>query len=96
MFDDAFEWDEAKAEGNLRKHGVGFEAARIVFQDAFAIERNDTRRDYGEERFVITGMVKGRPLTVVYTERGDYIRIISARRSSGQEQHDYHQNQTEA
>jgi len=96
MADDAFEWDEAKAEGNLHKHGVGFETARIVFQDAFAIERHDTRHDYGEARFVTTGMVNGRLLTVVYVERGDSIRIISARRSNERERHDYYQNQTQA
>ncbi len=96
MTDGGFEWDVAKAEGNLHKHQVAFEAARVVFQDAFAIERNDTRRDYGEARFVITGMANGQLLTVVYTERGDYIRIISARRSNGREQHDYYQNQTGA
>ena len=43
-----FEWDQAKAESNLRKHGISFSAATGVFDDAWAIERPDARNDYGE------------------------------------------------
>jgi hypothetical protein len=52
MHDDAFEWDDAKAEGNYRKHGVDFETATEAFADPFAIERVESfaARD-GEERF---------------------------------------------
>jgi len=45
---DEFEWDRAKAESNLRKHGVAFEAACGVFDDPFALDRIDTRMNYGE------------------------------------------------
>ena len=85
-----FEWNEAKARANLRSHGVSFELARTVFRDPFAIERLDDRKDYGEPRFVIIGMAEGRVLlSVAYTERGEKIRIISARRATHYEQDDY-------
>jgi uncharacterized DUF497 family protein len=85
-----FEWHEAKAEANLRAHGVSFEFATKVFRDAFAIERLDEREDYGEERFVIVGMAEEDVLLfVAFTERADRIRIISARRATQDEQDDY-------
>ena len=51
---EAFEWDEVKAAANYAKHGVSFEAATKAFKDAFAIERLDDRRDYGEDRYILT------------------------------------------
>jgi uncharacterized DUF497 family protein len=85
-----FEWHESKAAANLRDHGVSFELAKTVFRDPFAIERLDDREDYGEERFVIVGMVQGSVvLYVAYTEREGRIRIISARRATQNEQDDY-------
>jgi uncharacterized DUF497 family protein len=85
-----FEWHEAKAEANLRNHGVSFELACTVFQDPFAIERVDDREDYGEVRFVIIGMAEGKVVPfVAYTEREERIRIISARRALQNEQDDY-------
>lgn len=94
MNNDAFEWDEAKAAKNYAKHGVTFEAARDVFKDPFAIEQIDDRKDYGEERFIIIGMVSARVLTVVYTMRGESIRIISARGAEPYEQRQYHEQNT--
>lgn len=76
MLQAGFEWDDAKAAANYAKHGVTFEDASRVFRDPFAIERVDERRDYGEERFVIIGMVEERLLFVAFTQRGDRIRII--------------------
>jgi uncharacterized DUF497 family protein len=90
-----FEWDAGKAQANLRKHGIAFEAARLVFKDGFAVEWLDAELPYGEARFVITGMVAGRPLRVVYTERNGRIRIISARKATRHEQREYYQSQTE-
>jgi uncharacterized DUF497 family protein len=85
-----FEWHDAKAEANLQAHGVGFDLAKTVFKDPFAIERLDDREDYGEERFVIIGTAEGNVvLFVAYTERRDRIRIISARRATQNEQDDY-------
>ena len=69
MDEDEFEWDAVKAESNLVKHGVSFEAARCVFDDVFACERCDSDSAPGEIRYVITGMVNDVILTVVYTER---------------------------
>jgi hypothetical protein len=87
-----FEWHDAKAEANLQAHGVGFDLAKAVFKDPFAVERLDDREDYGEERFVIIGMAEGNVvLFVAYTEREDRIRIISARRATLNEQNDYFQ-----
>lgn len=85
-----FEWHPAKAAANLKRHGIHFEAATAVFHDAFAVERLDDREDYGEQRFVLVGMADGQVLlTVVYTEREEGIRIISARRATQDEQDDY-------
>lgn len=91
----AFEWDAGKAESNLRVHGVSFELAKAVFADPFAVELLDDREDYGEERFVIIGMTKPQVLlTVVYTERAERIRMISARRATRDEQDEYFRENT--
>ena len=87
-----FEWNKSKAKANFDKHGVSFELAQDVFNDPFAIEVLDDRRDYGEARFVIIGMVEGRILCVVYAERKDAIRIISARRAAKHEQEIYNED----
>lgn len=76
-----FEWDPAKAATNRRLHGVSFEQASKVFTDQNPIEWADAREDYGEDRSVRLGQADGRMLVVVYTEREDRIRIISARRA---------------
>ena len=83
------EWNETKAKRNYAKHGVRFELAKEVFNDPFAVEVQDDRQDYGEERFVILGMVEGRLFYVAYTERADAIRLISARRATKNEQETY-------
>jgi len=64
-----FEWDEGKAIENFRKHAVTFEMARDVFKDPFAVDRLDDREEYGEDRYIVIGMVEGRLLFVVYTVR---------------------------
>ena len=93
MNEDEFEWDAAKSEINLLKHGVTFEAAWRVFADVFAYERCDPDSDPGEIRYVITGVVNEVILTVVYTERGNRIRIISARKATAHEQREYYRSQ---
>ena len=76
----AFEWDSRKAESNFRKHGVRFAEALPVFDDDYALTIADAASEPGEERFVSIGAgLKGRILVVVYTYRGEKIRIISAR-----------------
>ncbi|CDX46803.1 conserved hypothetical protein [Mesorhizobium plurifarium] len=78
-----FEWDDDKAKSNLAKHGVAFADARRLF--------DDRSMDYEEERFIGIGIVNGLVLTVVYTERGDRIRLISARKATRHEQKAYDQ-----
>lgn len=81
-----FEWDEAKRASNLAKHRVDFMAVRAVFAGRI-VYRVDTRRDYGEPRFIGIGSVNGVVLTFVWTMRGggDAVRLISARRANGEE-----------
>ncbi len=75
-----FEWDEAKARANLRKHGVSFTDAVTVFLDPRAIDAPDL--EYAD-RFVVIGRATStRVLFVVYAERLDRVRLISARKAS--------------
>lgn len=94
MDTDEFEWDAAKAESNLVKHGVSFEGALGVFDDVFAYELFDFDSARGEIRYVVTGSVNGVVLRVVHTERGDRIRIISARKATTNEEKEYYRSQT--
>ena len=92
MENDDFVWDDAKAEANLRKHKISFRAASRVFNDPFVLIEQDLSEDCGEDRFPATGRVEGVLITVVYTERGDCLRIISARKASNHEQRAYDQS----
>ena len=75
-----FEWDSAKAAENLAKHGVSFEEAATVFRDTLSRTGQDPDHSVGEERFVTFGLsTRGRLLVAGHAERGDTIRIISAR-----------------
>jgi uncharacterized DUF497 family protein len=85
----AFEWDEAKALANLAKHGVPFDYAAAVFLDPDGIDFDASRPEDGEARRKRVGRIEGRLFTVVYTERGDLIRLISARRANAQEERSY-------
>lgn len=90
-----FEWDDTKAAENVRRHGVAFAQAALAFRDPFSVEWIDLRGAYGEERIILLGMTSNQVLTVIYTERGERIRIISARRANKNEQDDYYrQNAT--
>jgi uncharacterized DUF497 family protein len=84
-----FEWDEAKRQANLIKHGVDFVDALEVFSDARRVERIDVRREYGEERRQCVGLVRGQLLLVVYNPRGAVRRLISARKASSNERKAY-------
>ena len=85
-----FEWDERKDAGNLRKHGVGFEEAATVFGDVLSLTISDPDHSEGEDRFISLGMShRGRLLVVIHTERGDRIRIISARLAAANERKQY-------
>ncbi len=88
------EWDDAKAHSNLGKHGISFVAARRVFDDAFALGRDDVNATGDEARYVLIGMVNGVLLAIVYTERGERTRIISARKATKHEHREYYRSQT--
>ena len=75
-----FEWDSDKAAVNLDKHGVAFQEASTVFGDDLTMTAADPAHSKGEHRFVTFGMsCEKRIVAVAHTERGDKIRIISAR-----------------
>jgi len=86
----AYEWDEAKREANLVKHGVDFMDALEVFADPLRVERVNRRREYAEERREVVGMVRDQMLFVMYTLRGEVRRLISARRASRNERRAYY------
>lgn len=86
MIDDIFEWDNAKATSNFSKHGVSFEEARTVFEDAFALTVADMDHSDMEDRFATIGLsLISRVLLVIHAERGERIRIISARKATPSE-----------
>lgn len=85
-----FEWDPPKARSNFAKHGVGFEEASTVFGDPLSLTIPDPEHSRMEERFVTMGIAfTGKLLVVVHTDRGDNIRIISARRANRRERKSY-------
>jgi hypothetical protein len=87
---DEFEFDPAKAKANFRRHGIAFSDAEQALRDpnALTIEDPDTE---GEQRFVTLGVdALGRVLVVILTQRGDHVRIISARKAGRSEAENYH------
>jgi uncharacterized DUF497 family protein len=83
-----YEWDHEKARANLDKHGIDFADAVLVLEDTHAVTVSDMR--HGGTRFVTVGMdALGRTLVVVFTWRGQNIRIISARRATPAERRQY-------
>ena len=83
-------WDPGKAASNVAKHGVRFADAVLVFDDPTAITVIDDESDPIEQRFVTLGAdAAGRILVVVYSWRGDDIRLISARRAEAHEREEY-------
>jgi uncharacterized DUF497 family protein len=81
-------WDETKREENLRKHGIDFAVAEALFE-GYTATLEDHRFDYGEQRFVTFGLLDGRVLAVVHTERDGDIRIISIRKATRREEQSY-------
>lgn len=84
-----FEWDEHKNALNKHNHGISFETAAHVFRDPRHIELYDYGHSLDEDRFIAIGRV-GRVLFVVFTERREAIRIISARYATAAEQEIYY------
>ena len=84
----SYEWDPNKAIANIEKHGIDFADAVTVFDDLNAVTIDDP--DYEEQRFITIAMdAFGRVLLVVYTWRGDIIRLISARKATKNERKQY-------
>lgn len=81
-------FDPKKREDTLRERGLDFLQAERVFAGA-VVEREDDRFDYGEVRTFTVGLLYGRPVVVVWTERGDSRHIISMRAATKGEQDDY-------
>ena len=85
----SFEWDDAKAAANEAKHGVSFLAAARAFGDPHGIDAIDESMDYGEPRFSLVAFSGEMLLSVAYAERGEKIRIISARCATRRERANY-------
>jgi len=85
----AFDWDDAKADSNLAKHGVPFAYAVRVFLDGHMIEFDVSRAGDGEARRKAVGVIEGRLFAVVYAERDGITRVISARRCNAKESKSY-------
>jgi len=80
-----FEWDEAKRLENIRKHGIDFKDVPDVFAGE-TLTIKDSRFDYSETRYITVGLLRGRVLVIAHTERGERIRIISARKATKNEE----------
>ena len=90
MDDLDFEWDAAKAAANEEKHGVTFDEAKTVFGDPYARSRPDPLHSSDEDRWITLGFSDdARLLVVVHTDRGEVVRIISARPATGREWRTY-------
>ena len=84
-----FEWDEEKNASNKEKHRISFETAAHVFDDPYYLEMYDFEHSKEEDRYVAIGMV-GEVLFVVFTERRDFILLISARLATEKERKLYY------
>ena len=87
-----FEWDDTKNNRCFMRRGFDFAYAVRTFLDPHRIVAQDRRRNYGEDRYRLLGMIDGRAYVVVYTVRGSTIRIISARKANVKEVADYEHN----
>lgn len=95
MEDIIFEWDENKNEIDKRKHGLSFEEAQEVFYDDNAILFDDPDHSFGEERFLIIGMIKSSKICIVshcYRNSDNVIRLISAREATKREKKTYQES----
>lgn len=87
-----FEWDPEKEKKNIKKHGFDFDTATRVFADPFRVEYLDKKHSVDEIRYITIGELDGEMvvLTIVYTERDETIRLISARKADKQERKRYY------
>jgi uncharacterized DUF497 family protein len=85
-----FEWDSKKAAANVVKHAVSFEEASTVFGDPLGRITDDPRHSAEERRYALLGLSRDRRyLAVMFTERGESVRLISARRATRRERREY-------
>jgi uncharacterized DUF497 family protein len=87
-----FEWDDRKKRANIKKHGISFDEARMVFYDENAIQFIDPDHSEDEDRFILLGMsLKLRILVVChcFRESETVVRIISARKADRDEENEY-------
>lgn len=86
-----FEWDSEKEKINIKKHKIAFSTAKLVFADSNRLEYYDEKHSVYEDRYITIGMANQylMVLTVVYTERKDAIRLISARKATSEERKEY-------
>jgi uncharacterized protein len=83
-----YEWDEAKRRSNIQKHGIDFIGIETLFAGT-TVTNMDDRFDYGEHRFITSGLLRGRVLVVAHTEISGVIRIISVRKATRNEEASY-------
>ena len=85
-------WDEAKRKSNLEKHGLDFKDARLVYDNPEKCTYDSSRQ--GEQRWMdlALAVIRGRLLALIYTERGDNVRVISFRPASREEREQYEQD----
>jgi uncharacterized DUF497 family protein len=89
-----FEWDPKKANQNYRKHKVSFEEASTVFSNPLATTFDDPDHSAAESRFITIGhSSSARLLFIAHADRQDRIRIISARKATRRETHEYEEGQ---
>jgi uncharacterized DUF497 family protein len=89
-----FEWDPKKALLNLKRHGISFDEASTAFRDPLSQTIEDPLHSENEESFVLIGRtIQGRILVIVHTDRGERIRIISARLATKKERLRYEENE---
>ena len=88
-----FEWDPSKAKGNIKIHGISFDEASTAFADTLSLAIYDPLHSEEEDRFILIGNShKNRLLVIVHTERGENVRIISARKATKKERKQYEEN----
>ncbi len=87
-----FEWDDEKEKINITKHGIDFTTAALVFKDDNRLEVYDVEHSEYEDRYITIGIIDGIAylVMVVYTERGEAIRLISARKATNAERRRYY------
>jgi uncharacterized DUF497 family protein len=88
-----FEWNEIKNETNIKRHGIDFQDAYLIFGYPIII-KTDSRKDYGEQRLIGLGLLFEVEIVIVFTKRGGNIRVISIRRANKNERKIYQERFT--